>query len=138
MTDWTHNNNNNNKDLTSVSSSRDDVRDVPTAYITTNRFTQNDLKRYMPEKRNNKNDNNNEKYKRSKKQCQSGDQNTVRGGIEIYGGKRCVLSLLQKVEIEEQERRSRDKRFQIVGAGHKQRSVYQWRCEFGDFEQVGV
>ena len=42
----------NNKDLTSVSSSKDGVRDVPAAYITTNRFTQNDLKRYKTEEKN--------------------------------------------------------------------------------------
>ena len=35
-------NNNNNKGLTSVSSSKDDVRDVPSANIAINRFTQND------------------------------------------------------------------------------------------------
>ena len=46
------NNNNNNKGLTSVSSSKDGVRDVPAAYITTNRFTQNDLKRYKTEEKN--------------------------------------------------------------------------------------
>ena len=39
------NNNNNNKGLTSVSSSKDDVREVPAAYITTNQFTQNGLKK---------------------------------------------------------------------------------------------
>ena len=46
------NNNNNNKGLTSVSSSKDDVKDVPAAYITTNRYTQNGLKRYMSEEKN--------------------------------------------------------------------------------------
>jgi len=33
-------------------SPKDGVRDVPAAYITTNRFTQNDLKRYKTEEKN--------------------------------------------------------------------------------------
>ena len=39
--------------------------------------------------------------------------------ICIYGGKRCVLSLPQKVEMEEQERRSGGKEFQTVGAANE-------------------
>src|SRR5688572_32650853 len=47
----TYNNNNNNKGLTSVSSSKDDVRDVPAAHITTNRFTQNDSQKHVLERK---------------------------------------------------------------------------------------
>ena len=39
--------------------------------------------------------------------------------ICIYGGKRCGLSLQQKVETEQQERRSRGKEFQTVGAANE-------------------
>ena len=83
----------------------DDVRDVPAAYITTNQFTQNGLKRYMSEEKN-----------EVQKRCRFGDQKTFRGLFQIYGGKRCVLSLLQKVETVEQERRSGGNLFHSMGA----------------------
>ena len=50
------------------------------------------------------------------KRCRSGDQKTVGGIFCIYGGKRCVFSLLQKVETEEQDRRSGGSLFHTVGA----------------------
>src|SRR5688572_28611417 len=47
-----YNNNKNNKGLTSFSSSKDDVRDVPAVYITANRFTLSSLKRHVSEEKN--------------------------------------------------------------------------------------
>ena len=61
-----------------VSSSKDDVRDVPAAHITTNRFTQNDSQNLFW------------REKRDPKRCRSDDQKTVRtNNLYLWWEKMC-------------------------------------------------